>query len=92
MLKVLELKKQGESLYLINYMGMSENEQMYYMSSMISQVCEFEIPKIEREGDSPIILLELDEEKKELKIFSSEDDKETISLLASAILMKLMNV
>lgn len=92
MSKVLELKKQGESLYLINYMGMSENEQMYYMSSMISQVCEFKIPKIEREGDSPVILLELDEEKKELKIFSSEDDKETISLLASAILMKLMNV
>lgn len=93
LLTMLEFRKINKSVCVTNYLGISMKEQMYYASLMISQVCEYEIPKISRDkNDVPIIRLALDEEKEELNIFSSEEEKETIEILSSSILLNLMSV
>ena len=93
LLPILEIRKIKSSICVTNYAGMDIKTQMYYESLMISQVCEFEIPKIPREkNETPILRLALDEKNNEYHIYSSEDEKETIEILASAIIFNLMNV
>ena len=92
LLTVLEFRKIGTSICIANHMEVSLNEQMYYASRMISQICAYEYPKIERESnDTPIIRLSFDKSKNEFNIFSSEDEKETIEILASSILLNLIS-
>lgn len=90
---MLEFRKIDKSVCVTNYLGISVSEQMYYAALMISQVCEYKIPEIQREkNDVPIIRLSFDDAKKELNIFSSEEEKETIEILSSAILLNLMSI
>lgn len=95
--KVLDIKKididKTNSICVIKHEEMEEKMQIYYAALMIRQVCKYECPAIPREKNNiPIVRLLFDEQKGEYIIMSSEDKKETIEILGSFILCKLLAI